>query len=156
MDWDAIGAVAESFGALAVAATLIYLAYQLRQSNKLGRLEAMQALADAWLFTGWEIAGNKELAELLAKVDEGAVQSDFDSAENYQLFSFSFAADNNWALRFNQLHLGILKPEDYAFPSPMNRTYNSNYHREVWPTFRAEFSDEFVPFWERRFGLILD
>ena len=153
MDWDALSAVAEVFGALAVVVTLLYLGYQLRQSNKLGRLEAMQAMADAWLFTGWEIAGNKELAALLAKVGEGAVQSDFDSAENYQVFSFFLGADHNWAMRFNQLQLGILSPEDYSFPSPTNPTYNPPYHRKVWPTFRDDFSDEFVDFWERRYGL---
>ena len=113
----------------------------------------MQALADAWLFTGWEIAGNKDLAALLAKVGDGAVQSDFDSAENYQVFSIFFATDHNWAMRYNQLQLGILDPEDFSFPSPNNPTYNSNYHREVWPTFRADFGDEFAGFWEKRFGL---
>jgi hypothetical protein len=148
-----LGNFGEFFGAIVVVVTLMYLAYQLRQSNQLGRLEAMQAMADAWLFTGWEIAGNKEMAALLAKVGEGAAQCDFDSTENYQVFSFFFGADNNWAMRFSQLQLGILKPEDYSFPNPANPTYNSNYHREVWPTFRAEFSDEFANFWERRFEL---
>jgi hypothetical protein len=93
------------------------------------------------------------MASLLARVAEGAVQCDFDPAQNYQAFSIFYAADNNWAMRFNQLQLGILNPEDYSYPGPTNQTYNSEYHREVWPRFRSEFSDEFASFWERRFDL---
>ena len=40
MDWDAIGALGEIFGALAVVATLGYLAKQIRQSNLLAQAEA--------------------------------------------------------------------------------------------------------------------
>ena len=35
MDWDAVGAIAEMFGAFGVIATLLYLATQIRQSKKL-------------------------------------------------------------------------------------------------------------------------
>lgn len=37
MNWDAIGAIGETVGALAVLITLIYLASQIRQSNRIGR-----------------------------------------------------------------------------------------------------------------------
>jgi hypothetical protein len=36
MNWDAIGAVGEIVGALTVLITLIYLATQIRQSNRIG------------------------------------------------------------------------------------------------------------------------
>src|SRR5210317_2078691 len=143
----------EVVGTVAIVVTLVFVAYELRQSNRLGRLEAMQAMADAWLFTGWEIAGNREMAALLARVGEGAVQSDFDSAENYQAFSVFYAADHHWAMRYSQLQLGILDADDYSFPTSANPTYNSDYHREVWPVIRAEFSDDFARFWESRFEL---
>ena len=34
MNWDALGAIAETFGALAVVATLLYLSLQIRQNSK--------------------------------------------------------------------------------------------------------------------------
>jgi hypothetical protein len=43
MDWDAVGAVAEAIGALAVVLTLIYLSVQMRQNSKL--LQASLATA---------------------------------------------------------------------------------------------------------------
>ena len=40
MNWDVLGAVAEFLGALAVLATLIYLAIQIRQSGKVARTQS--------------------------------------------------------------------------------------------------------------------
>ena len=150
-----LGNFGEFFGAIAVVVTLTYLAYEIRQSNRLARLEAMQSIADAWLTTGWEIAGNKDMATLLAQVAEGALRRDFDAAQNVQVSSFFLAADNSWAMRFNQLELGILNPEDYSFPNSTNAVYNSDYHRELWPQFSSEFSVGFVSYWESRFDLNL-
>ena len=43
MNWDALGAIAELVGAIAVLLTLIYLAVQIRQNNKLAEVQLMQA-----------------------------------------------------------------------------------------------------------------
>lgn len=40
MNWDAIGALSELFGAIAVVATLIYLAIQIRQTKESSRTQA--------------------------------------------------------------------------------------------------------------------
>ena len=48
MDWDAIAAVAELAGALAVITTLIYLSYQLRQSNLFAKAEAIRAVTNTY------------------------------------------------------------------------------------------------------------
>ena len=40
MNWEAIGAIAELLGATGVIASLVYLAFQIRSSNKLARSEA--------------------------------------------------------------------------------------------------------------------
>lgn len=143
----------EVIGTLAIIVSLVFVAYELRQSNRLGRLEAMQSLADGWLSSGLEISGNNELASLLARISSGATQSEFDEAENYQAMSFMYMADHFWQLRFNQLKLGLLKAEDYSFPNPTNLTYNSNFHREVWPAIRKDFNEKFAEFWEQRFDL---
>ena len=48
MNWTAIGAVGEIFGALAVFLSLIYLATQIRQSNNQARSEALRIATVAW------------------------------------------------------------------------------------------------------------
>jgi len=44
MNWDAIGAIGEILGAVAVLITLIYLAMQIRQNTEQARLNSIQAV----------------------------------------------------------------------------------------------------------------
>lgn len=48
MDWEVLGALGEWAGAIAVVATLFYLAKQIRQSNALALAEAEREWFDAW------------------------------------------------------------------------------------------------------------
>ena len=43
MNWEAIGAIGEIIGAIAVVATLVYLSAQIRQSNREARASTLQA-----------------------------------------------------------------------------------------------------------------
>ena len=47
MDWEAVGAIGEVLGALAVVATLGYLAVQIRQNTKAVRIQTYQAIMDS-------------------------------------------------------------------------------------------------------------
>lgn len=51
MNWDAIGAIAEVFGAITVLVTLIYFSVQIRQSNKLAEAESQRELMTLDVFT---------------------------------------------------------------------------------------------------------
>ena len=62
MNWDAIGAVAESVGAIAVVITLVYLTIQVRVGNKQRELEALRH--------NWD--GLNGLSELLCESTEKA------------------------------------------------------------------------------------
>ena len=144
----------EGVGLVAIVASLIFVAIELRQSNQIGRLEAMQSMATAWSLVGLELASNENLAALLAKTDSGAVRKDFDAVENRQLFNVLHGLDHHWEMRFNQLNLGVLASADYSFPGPQSSTYASAYHRGIWLRIRPGLSEEFALFWERRFGLV--
>jgi len=48
MNWDAIGAIGELASALVVLITLIYLAIQIRESNKLARSSSLLAVLDGF------------------------------------------------------------------------------------------------------------
>ena len=51
VNWDAIGAVGEVFGAVAVLITLIYFSLQIRQSNRLAEAESQRELMTLDTFT---------------------------------------------------------------------------------------------------------
>ena len=62
MNWDAIGAIAETIGTVAVLITLVYLAIQLRTANKQRELESLRH--------SWD--GLNEICGLLSESPEKA------------------------------------------------------------------------------------
>jgi len=63
MNWDAIGAIGEILGALAVFVSLMYLAAQMRGQNKQARASAFQEIGIATA-AGWSaLAQNRELSD---------------------------------------------------------------------------------------------
>lgn len=46
MDWNAVGALAELFGATAVVISLVYLAAQIRQSGRVSGAAAFQGIIE--------------------------------------------------------------------------------------------------------------
>jgi hypothetical protein len=62
MNWDAIGAVAESVGTIAVLITLLYLAMQMRVANKQREIESLRH--------NWD--GLNQICELLGESTEKA------------------------------------------------------------------------------------
>jgi len=75
MNWDAIGAVSELVGALAVVITLIYLALQIRQNTRAVRLDTGHAITEEFRSMFALMAEHKELAELVhaAAADPSAI-----------------------------------------------------------------------------------
>lgn len=66
VDWDAIGAIGEVAGAIAVVATLVYLARQIRHSAEATRIAAFhQAQEQLWSMAE-TVATDRDLANLVA------------------------------------------------------------------------------------------
>ena len=64
MNWDAIGAIGEIIGAVAVVATLLYLSAQIRQSNRATKSASIQEAATAMNeLNGW-VVGDESLARI--------------------------------------------------------------------------------------------
>ncbi len=68
MNWEAIGAVGEILGAIAVVATLFYLATQIRQSTRLARANMSKDLFLATRAATLEMAANPELGKIMADI----------------------------------------------------------------------------------------
>lgn len=71
MNWDAIGAVGEIIGAIAVIATLAYLAIQIRSANKYAELEAIRFTLDGLSGYCDKIVETPETASLLHRGRSG-------------------------------------------------------------------------------------
>lgn len=68
MNWDAIAAVGELIGAVAVVISLLYLASQIRTSNKAARHAASREIMVEYSQIYGQLATNLETAELWLRV----------------------------------------------------------------------------------------
>ncbi len=85
MSWEAISAVAEAVGTIAVLISLLYLAVQIRTQNRESQLSASSDLSRGFTdFTG-DMAGNSDLAAIIVK-GNGALES-LNEVESLQFFS---------------------------------------------------------------------
>ena len=64
MNWDAIGAIGEIVGAVAVVISLIYLAIQMRGQNRETRLSTINSSLTSWNSLLALVAENSELADI--------------------------------------------------------------------------------------------
>lgn len=65
MNWEAVGAVAELVGAIAVVVSLLYVASQVRESTRQARRDATRELASRISDVSLAVATNPELGGLL-------------------------------------------------------------------------------------------
>ena len=77
MNWDAIGAVGETIGALAVLVTLVYLALQLRVQNQVAKAQMHQQRADSVVPLASMLTQSEESTNLCF----GVVSGDINVAE---------------------------------------------------------------------------
>ena len=70
MDWDAIGAVGEILGAIAVVVTLIYFGKQLTQANRISTVTGARELQQMYTHVYTLITTNSEIRELLTKMHD--------------------------------------------------------------------------------------
>ena len=71
MNWDAVGAIAESLGAVAVLATLVYLSVQVRHARAEQRNATLESRTDALREMHLSVATSPSLAAAFVKAEEG-------------------------------------------------------------------------------------
>ena len=77
MNWDAIGAIGELFGGLAVVVSFLYLGRQIRQSTKQQRLESHRAMAELQISTN-RIFYDSQIARMITKTLNNWSEATFD------------------------------------------------------------------------------
>ena len=79
MNWDAIGAIGEILGALAVLITLLYLARQLRENTASNKVATSWSMMNSFNVAHGEVFGSRETAELAARIFSGDELDDVDA-----------------------------------------------------------------------------
>ena len=146
MNWDAIGAIGELVGAVAVIATLAYLALQVRLQNKEARIAANQDLQRSIREQSDSLRDDPELVQIYI---DGA-SHDLDSFDQVRATRLSLTYQSNlriWEGAFYQKQAKLL--DERLWP-PLERVMSSIVASKAfegwWATRRSAFSDEFADY----------
>jgi hypothetical protein len=144
MNWDAIGALAEVLGALAVFVTLVYLAYQLRQNNILLKEQAKYHMLQNQISYHDRFVVNPELVKTM-------YGQHLSEAENLRLRRLSGAVAVffrwNWEyLRAQERIFGLTDVPTDAFAYEFSKANLG----EFWDDVKHIYDPEFVTFMDRK------
>ena len=114
MDWDAVSAIAELTGSIAVIVTLIYLAVQLRQQNDVTRAQIEQQRADSVTQLA-SVYSSSENLNLISKVmlDRNLKPTDLSEEELFHLRLILSPVRANLENTYQQFLSGYISEELY-------------------------------------------
>ncbi len=120
MNWEAIAAIWEMLGAIAVLATLVYLAAQIRQNSRFVQAATFHSTTRARNEFNFAVATTPELSALLARARDD--NTSFDAEEQQ---------------RFNSLMWGLFN----LFEDSLIQRANGLLTRETWESTRWAMAD---------------
>jgi len=110
VNWDAIGAIGEIIGALAVVATLGYLAVQIRQNTKTARSAARQAISDAATLPAQNFFGDANFRKAFNAHVNG---EEVDEDQMLHLQSYCYINFRLWENIHYQYRSGMLTADEW-------------------------------------------
>ncbi|MBT8057979.1 MAG: hypothetical protein KJO33_00205 [Gammaproteobacteria bacterium] len=111
MNWDAIAAVGEMLGALAVLVTLLYLAVQIKQNTSAVATATYESTMTGFNDINVVVAGNPALSSL---IDRGCQNADSLNAEEAVQFNFLLRCyANQWWKLFKLYERGSLPGHEW-------------------------------------------
>ena len=143
MNWDAIGAVGEILGAIAVLATLIYLSIQIRQSSTQTKMATYESFVSGFSDVDNMLGNNKEAAMTFH-----IGLSDPDSlgdAEEHQFYWMMRSFTVQYFKLYRLYQQGIIPEEDWIGNA---REAAGLLGTEGGKRFRASMGDSFKDFFD--------
>jgi hypothetical protein len=141
MNWDAIGAIGEIIGALAVFGTLLYLAIQIKQVKSELHISSLRDTNQMGNEILASLSDSPDLAKVVAKAND-----DVGSLEPWELLildSYFMRSLNVWELTLEQLEMGALNaPKDSVY-EVLKRFLNQPWVVKAWNRNRGGYPDSF-------------
>jgi hypothetical protein len=136
MNWNALAAIAEVLGALAVLASLIYLATQIRQSTQMMKSSIRQQLTTSTQNVVFKMMDN---AETLAKMQEKETLTPGEQVRMSLLLRAAFRGFEDAAYQY---HHGLLDVSEWSGRlANMRSSLSIPAAREQWLATRSEYSE---------------
>jgi hypothetical protein len=144
MNWEIVSSTGEWAGAIAVVATLIYLAKQIKQQNDIARYNAYESLYQGFNQNNQLIAANPQVAELLMRgLEDPDSLSVSESTQWSALFRTYF---NHMQRAYKAYKLGFLSQEDWT---DIAKNFAADISTPGGVRFREGHEHVFPEFWQR-------
>ena len=142
MNWDAVGAVGEVVGAVAVVTTLVYLSIQIRQNTKSERASALDASITNFSAIRQSTYGNPEVSALYLKGSESPATLNEEEAFRYRLLMHNIFL-SFWHI-FTQCRYADLHGEVWEVQKPsIMRVVCRPGGKWFWENHKVEFEASF-------------
>lgn len=144
MNWDALGAIGETLGAVGVIVTLIYLARQISQNTRAMRLSTSHSVATAAREWNRPLLADPELAWTFQVGTEDPTK--LDAKEQARFIELCFSLLRMFEDAHYQYHHGALDPDIWEGYEKLYGAYAKApgfqaYWAKRKETFRQEFRD---------------
>ena len=144
MNWEAIGAIGEVVGGIAVVVTLVYLAIQIRQNTHMSRASMTKDLMLASRAAIMGNASNDSLARIWAEI-----RDDFDDPEAARRYSFYQSYFRLYELQFNLSKQGLMDEAVSTSYEFVIRMFTQTKHfDQYWSVARSQFHEDFAAYVE--------
>ena len=110
MNWDAVGAIGEIAGAVAVVATLIYFARQIRESTVAQQTTTDCMLTEIFNQTHVAIIGDPDFVRIVLLAHEGGIT---DPSDRVRMKSMTMMIMNGYASAWRAYKAGHLSQHSY-------------------------------------------
>jgi hypothetical protein len=144
MNWEAIGAVGEIVGALAVFSSLVYLASQIRVQNRESRVASVHEVTEAYRST-ISVLQKPEMADLFVEALENF--DDLTPSNRIRFITFMLSLFRVFEDGYYQWQQGRLEDEAWhSMISPMRDLLEADGPSKVWSLRKHQFRPDFVKY----------
>jgi hypothetical protein len=151
MNWEIVGVVAEVVGAAAVVVSLIYLARQVRTSNRLARAEAYRSPNSDLNTLNAAFSIDPVFRQAFRRAIDGATRKQLEPDERTVLDGYLISVTNIYEQLDREIREEILDSESLGFGA--HGLFELPYFRISWGFYRQNLGSRFVESFEARFSL---
>ena len=151
MTLEDLGNLGEIIAAIATVATLIYLAVQIRASNRLARAEASRSPNSDLNSLNAAFGTDPTFRAAIRLVLAGASRDDLEPDQRITVDFYLISVTNIQEQLAREIREGILDPDALDFGGAGQ--FHLPYYRTSWPLYRPYLGSAFVKDFEHQYGL---
>jgi len=149
VNWEAVGTIAETIGAVGVIASLLYLAIQIRQNTKVARAETTKDLYLASRDAILQIASNDALAKIWTDI------RNFESEEIARQYAFYQSFFRLYELQYHLAEQDLLDSDIAESYTLIIRMFaRTDFFSTYWSKARNEFNGKFANYVDQQIKIV--